>query len=86
MSGTNNPLSGSENKIKKSIGHIVLKANLDILDLQKGYKKLKDGGSLSMWEIEKEKSLKEKMDGLKAGIDNLEGLKDTWRMVNWKSY
>ena len=73
MSGKNNPLSGSVNEIKKSIGHIVPKANLDILDLQKGYKKLEDGGSLSMWEIEEEKSLKEKMDGLKAGIDNLEG-------------
>ena len=71
MSGPK-PLSGSTNDLKKSIGQLVFRANSDVLALQKGYKKVKEGGSLNKIEIEKETSLKETVAGLTEGIKDLE--------------
>ena len=39
------PLTGSVNELKKSIGKIVVRANSGILDLQKGYLKMKENES-----------------------------------------
>ena len=71
MSGPK-PLSGSTNDLKKSIGQLVFRANSDVLALQKGYKKVKEGGSLNKIEMEKETSLKETVAGLTEGIKDLE--------------
>ena len=69
-------LSGSANQVKKSIGSIVVSANTDILALLKGFKKVKDGGTLNKSEAQVEKSLLEKKEGLKNAIRNLESRKD----------
>ena len=72
-----NPLKGSANDLKKSIGQIVIQADSDILELQKGYQKAKnEGSSLSKLDLEREKSLKEKKSALEDGIKNLEAKTD----------
>ena len=62
MSGPK-PLSGSSNDLKKSIGRVVLLTNTDILELQTAYKKVKQGGSLTKIETEKERVFKDRVAG-----------------------
>ena len=72
MSGKATPLTGSVKDLKKTIGKLVINANADILCLQKGYSKLKDGGTLSKSEEEIEKSLVLKKEALVEAIKSLE--------------
>ena len=72
MSGKAKPLTGSVKDLKKSIGNLVMNTNSDILALQKGYSKVKDGGTLSKSEEEIEKSLVVKKEALGEAIKSLE--------------
>ena len=53
MNGGNpEPLTGSGNQLKKSIGRIIIRINSEILDLQQEYKKVKEGTALSTKGVE----------------------------------
>jgi hypothetical protein len=65
--------SGSVKDLKKKIGHLVVRANSDILDLDVGYKRIKEGGELTKKEKEAEESLIEKKTGLEDAVKSLEG-------------
>ena len=66
------PAAHTAKDLKKQIGGLVFQANDDILALQMGYRRVKEGGELSKKEIEVEKSLFEKKKGLEEAIANLE--------------
>ena len=85
MSGPR-PLSGSSVELKKSIGRLVFQANSEILELQSGYKRVKDGGTLTKSEEGKEKSLKEKIAGLEDGLKSLDEKPDLVEKDNFKKY
>ena len=70
MSG-HKPLSGSSNDLKKSIGRVVLLTNTDILELHKAYKKVKEGGTLTRSETERERVFKDRVQGLEEGLASL---------------
>ena len=62
----------SGNKLKKSIGRIILKINSEILDLQKEYSKIKDGGCLGRKGESLEKTIKDRKEALEKALSELE--------------
>jgi hypothetical protein len=70
MSGPK-PLSGSTNDLKKSIGRVVLLTNTDIIELHTAYKKVKEGGTLTKSETERERVFKDRVKGLEEGLARL---------------
>ena len=78
------PLSGSSNQLKKSIGRVIIKINSEIIELQKEYKKVKSGGSLSKKGETLEKSVKEKKDALEAALQSFETRKEYVEQENFK--
>ena len=53
-------------EVKKQTGNLVVKANEDILELQKCYRKVKPGGNLSKQGESIEAALKTKIQGLQS--------------------
>ena len=77
MNGGNpEPLTGSGNQLKKSIGRIIIRINSEILDLQQEYKKVKEGTALSTKGVNLEKNVKEKKEALEDALGSLEGRPD----------
>jgi hypothetical protein len=70
--GDSNPLVGSVKELKRRIGNLVVAANADIIELNTGYRRVKDGGELFKKEQDAEKSLIEKKAGLDEALRNLE--------------
>ena len=66
----------SSTELKKSIGKIVLRISNEVIELQKEYRKVKDGETLSRSGIELEKSVIEKRDSLVNALASLESKPD----------
>ena len=62
----------SANKLKKSIGKTVITLNDEILELQKEFKGVKEGGKISKKGERLVKAIKEKKDALKDTLTKLE--------------
>ena len=86
MEGKAKPLAGSVSELKKSIGNLLLKANSDILDLQRVYIRVKDGAILSKKEEEKEKALVEKKKAIEDGIKSLEERSEYVKQENLEKF
>ena len=72
------PQSGSSVDFKKSIGRLVFQANSEILELHSGYKRVREGGTLSKREELKEKSLTENVAGLEDRLKSLDEKPHLW--------
>ena len=81
------PLTGSPNDFKKSIGRLVLLVNADTLELQKVFRRVKDGGAnLSTVEQGREKVFKERIAGLEGALESLAKKPDTVKRESFERY
>ena len=84
VNGNPVPLSGSSNQLKKSIGRVIIKINSEIIELQKEYKKVKSGGSLSKKGENLEKAVKEKKTALEEALQSFQARKEYVEQENFQ--
>ena len=74
---------GSGNRIKLSVGKILIQINTEILELMAEYKKVKSGVSLSTKGAELEKAVTTKKEALEAQVEaaTVEKLYKTTKMI-----